>query len=205
MIESAAQLGCGATTILRRLRLFGIPVRPRGPSPHRETSGLAWSPAVAYAVGLIATDGNLSRDGRHISVVSKDLDLLETLCRCLGLRVSVSEPDLRPPIREPRVGQPALHRLDADQRSEAHGPLWSRSGASAERSQNDLASAQRQARIAGHSPLDVLRPRGPLPCSQAGHSRALLARDAIRSTWCWAPAWRNWQTRGAQNAVPARA
>jgi hypothetical protein len=90
LVQLAVRLGCGATTILRRLRRFGIPVRPRGPSPRRETSGLVWSPGVSYAVGLIATDGNLSRDGRHLSVVSKDLDLLETLCRCLGLRVSIS-------------------------------------------------------------------------------------------------------------------
>ena len=88
--EVASRLGCGATTISRRLRLFMIRVRPRGPLPLRDVSGLVWSPEVAYAVGLIATDGNLSRDGRHITVVSKDLDLLETLRRCFGLRVSVS-------------------------------------------------------------------------------------------------------------------
>jgi hypothetical protein len=59
--------------------------------PFREARDFVWTPPVAYAIGLIATDGNLSRDGRHISVVSKDLDQLETLRRCLGLRVSVSE------------------------------------------------------------------------------------------------------------------
>jgi hypothetical protein len=49
-----------------------------------------WSPEVAYAVGLIATDGCLSRDGRHVTVSSKDTDLLETLRQCLGLRASVT-------------------------------------------------------------------------------------------------------------------
>ena len=91
MREIAARLGCGPTTIARCLRRFGIEARPRGPAPLRDGSGMSWSSAVAYAIGLMATDGNLSRDGRHISVVSKDLDLLEALRRCLGLRVAISE------------------------------------------------------------------------------------------------------------------
>jgi hypothetical protein len=41
-------------------------------------------------VGLIATDGNLSTDGRHMTVTSKDPDLLETLRRCLQLRTAIS-------------------------------------------------------------------------------------------------------------------
>jgi len=90
LIELATRLGCSATTTSRRLRQFGIPARPRGPMPLRQAGDFVWSPPVAYAIGLIATDGNLSRDGRHISVVSKDLDQLEALRRCLGLRVSIS-------------------------------------------------------------------------------------------------------------------
>lgn len=34
-----------------------------------------WSANFAYAVGLITSDGNLSKDGRHISFTSKDLEL----------------------------------------------------------------------------------------------------------------------------------
>ncbi len=34
-----------------------------------------WSPELAYVVGLIATDGNMSSDGRHITFTSKDLEL----------------------------------------------------------------------------------------------------------------------------------
>ena len=90
MRELGTRLGCGVTTISRRLHRFKIPARPRGPAPLRDASGFAWPP-VAYAIGLIATDGNLSRDGRHMSVVSKDVDLLETLRRCLTLRVAISE------------------------------------------------------------------------------------------------------------------
>ena len=38
-----------------------------------------------YFVGLIATDGNLSSDGRHIDITSKDLIFLETIKKKLGL------------------------------------------------------------------------------------------------------------------------
>ncbi len=47
---------------------------------------IKWSPEFAYAVGLIATDGNLSSDGRHLEITSKDLQLLNTFRRCLGLK-----------------------------------------------------------------------------------------------------------------------
>src|SRR5712692_9034448 len=64
--EIAARVGCAPITILRRLRRFGIPTRPRGPSHQAKTlnGDTKWSPNLAYAVGLIATDGNLSGDGR---------------------------------------------------------------------------------------------------------------------------------------------
>ena len=44
-----------------------------------------WSPELAYAIGLIATDGNLSTDGRHIEFTSKDIQLLKTFKKCLKL------------------------------------------------------------------------------------------------------------------------
>jgi hypothetical protein len=44
---------------------------------------MAWSPELAYAVGLTATDGCLSRDRRHITFDSKDLPLVETYLRCV--------------------------------------------------------------------------------------------------------------------------
>lgn len=44
---------------------------------------MVWSPALAYAVGLIATDGCLSVDGRHIVFVSKDEDLVRTFLECV--------------------------------------------------------------------------------------------------------------------------
>lgn len=42
-----------------------------------------WSPELAYAVGLITTDGNLSSDGRHISFTSKDKEQIENFLGCL--------------------------------------------------------------------------------------------------------------------------
>jgi hypothetical protein len=84
----ATQLECSPTTILRRLRRFGISPRHRGPGPGRNTP-LAWSAEAAYAVGLAATDGNLSSDGRHMSFISKDRDLVETFRRCLELTTLV--------------------------------------------------------------------------------------------------------------------
>lgn len=47
---------------------------------------IRWSNELAYAVGLIATDGNLSKDGRHIELTSKDTEQLETFKRCLKLK-----------------------------------------------------------------------------------------------------------------------
>ncbi len=46
---------------------------------------IQWSPQFAYAIGLITSDGSLSKDGRHISFTSKDRDLAELFKRCLGI------------------------------------------------------------------------------------------------------------------------
>lgn len=45
---------------------------------------LEWSDTMAYVVGLLATDGNLSRDGRHLAFDSGDLELIRTFLACLG-------------------------------------------------------------------------------------------------------------------------
>ena len=41
---------------------------------------------MAYAIGLITTDGNLSSDGRHFDFTSNDVDLIETFKHCLNLK-----------------------------------------------------------------------------------------------------------------------
>lgn len=56
----------------------------RGPKPKGRVDR-TWRPELAYAVGLIAADGSLSKNGRHINFTSKDVDLIETYQKCLGL------------------------------------------------------------------------------------------------------------------------
>ena len=51
---------------------------------------IKWSPQIAYVVGLLVTDGNLSSDGRHLIMVSKDVQLLETFKECLNLKNKIS-------------------------------------------------------------------------------------------------------------------
>jgi hypothetical protein len=88
--QIASRISCGVITILRRLRRLGVPIRQRGPRLTAPRSPVSWSPDLAWAVGVLATDGNLSRDGRHLSIPSKDADLLESLRRCLTLQNSIS-------------------------------------------------------------------------------------------------------------------
>lgn len=56
----------------------------RGPAPRGQVS-TAWSPNLAYAVGLITTDGSLSKNGRHINLTSKDVDQIVNFKKCLGI------------------------------------------------------------------------------------------------------------------------
>ena len=44
-----------------------------------------WSNKFAYAIGVLATDGNLSPDGRHLNLTSKDMELIIKFKDCLGL------------------------------------------------------------------------------------------------------------------------
>lgn len=48
-----------------------------------------WSNNFAYAIGLIASDGNLSADGRHIYFVSVDLALVENLKNALKIDTEI--------------------------------------------------------------------------------------------------------------------
>ena len=61
--EVAKRIGCSETTVRRRLHSQALNVRSRGPR-QREPATVGWTRERAYAVGLLATDGNLSRDGR---------------------------------------------------------------------------------------------------------------------------------------------
>ena len=45
-----------------------------------------WNSTLAYAIGLITTDGSLSCDRRHINFTSKDKQLVQTFMECLELK-----------------------------------------------------------------------------------------------------------------------
>lgn len=60
-----------------------------GVKPQHKTSTV-WSPALAYAVGLLASDGNLSPSGRHINLTSKDKEQIKNFQKCIGRAVTVS-------------------------------------------------------------------------------------------------------------------
>lgn len=49
-----------------------------------------WTRSLAYVIGLLATDGSLSKDGRHITIKSCDLQLIKTFKKCLSLSNKIS-------------------------------------------------------------------------------------------------------------------
>lgn len=51
----------------------------------KKKTEITWNHDLAYVVGLLATDGNLSSDGRHMVLVSKDIEQIKTFKRCLGI------------------------------------------------------------------------------------------------------------------------
>ena len=50
-----------------------------------------WSPTLTYIIGVIATDGNLSPDGRHVNITSKDEALLLDIRNALGLTCQIGK------------------------------------------------------------------------------------------------------------------
>lgn len=97
-IEQISQrLGSAPTTIRRLMAELSITRRPRGPVPGARRVGSRrphekpeWAPELAWAVGLLTADGNLSGNGRSLSITSKDIDLLETARSCLDLTTPIS-------------------------------------------------------------------------------------------------------------------
>lgn len=51
----------------------------------KELENQKWTPYLAYCVGLIATDGCLYKDGRHISFTSADIQLVKLFKSLMGL------------------------------------------------------------------------------------------------------------------------
>lgn len=60
----------------------------RGPKPKRIIKEV-WSSNLAYAVGLLATDGCLAKSGHLIDLTSKDKEQLENFTDCLGLSLKI--------------------------------------------------------------------------------------------------------------------
>ncbi|MFH0906767.1 MAG: hypothetical protein ABIC36_02055 [bacterium] len=61
------------------------------PKPKLPFKNFKWTPKLAYIVGLLATDGNLSGDGRHIIMCSSDKSLLRTFRSCLDLKNKIGK------------------------------------------------------------------------------------------------------------------
>lgn len=61
----------------------------RGPKPRR-TADPEWTSELAYICGLMASDGCLISDGRHLNLTSTDVPLLRTFKRCLGLKGKIT-------------------------------------------------------------------------------------------------------------------
>lgn len=57
----------------------------------KEKANRKWSPKLAYAIGLLATDGCLSSDGRHFDLTSMDIDQLNNFLYCLNLKNKIGK------------------------------------------------------------------------------------------------------------------
>ena len=89
--EIAARVGLAATTISRRFKDIDLCARRRGPRARGDfaVAPLEWTADRAYAVGLIATDGNLSRKPGRVSITSNDVDLLDAVRQRLDLSAQI--------------------------------------------------------------------------------------------------------------------
>lgn len=79
------------STVRKDLRVRFPPPAHFMPKPKLPDKNFKWTPELAYVVGLLTTDGNLSKDGRHIIMRSSDLQLLRTFKKCLNLTNKISE------------------------------------------------------------------------------------------------------------------
>ncbi|HLA49505.1 MAG TPA: LAGLIDADG family homing endonuclease [Candidatus Saccharimonadales bacterium] len=63
--------------------------RRGGREPYKKI--YAWNPLIAYVAGLIASDGCLSNDGRHLNLTSNDLEILNIVIQILDLKVKIGQ------------------------------------------------------------------------------------------------------------------
>jgi len=62
----------------------------RGPKPKGKVK-IKWSRHFAYAIGLLVSDGNLSPNGRHITLVSADKEMLLNFMKALDIKVTIGD------------------------------------------------------------------------------------------------------------------
>ncbi len=62
----------------------------RGPKPKGKVK-IKWSANFAYAIGLIATDGCVSGNGRTVAFVSKDLEQIKNFMACLKIKNKIGK------------------------------------------------------------------------------------------------------------------
>ncbi|MCX6736364.1 MAG: hypothetical protein NTZ13_04750 [Candidatus Parcubacteria bacterium] len=62
----------------------------RGPKP-KGVVKIKWSADFAYAIGLIVTDGSLSKDGRHVNFTSKDEEQIDNFQKALGTSYQIGK------------------------------------------------------------------------------------------------------------------
>ena len=73
--------------IPRKLVYFLHMSRRGGREPYKKI--YAWNSQIAYVAGVIASDGCLSNNGRHLNVTSTDMEMLENVRKILDLRVKI--------------------------------------------------------------------------------------------------------------------
>jgi len=53
--------------------------------PREHKVDITWSPSLSYVIGIIASDGNVSSNLRHLNITSKDYEMLHNIKVILGL------------------------------------------------------------------------------------------------------------------------
>lgn len=56
------------------------------PGPKPKVIDTSWRPDLAYVVGVIASDGNLGRDGLYVDITSKDREMLKIILKILDMQ-----------------------------------------------------------------------------------------------------------------------
>lgn len=64
----------------------------RGPVP-KKIVDTKWSANLVYAMGLLATDGCLGKDGLWVDLTSKDKEQLKNFNKCLGINMKIGVKD----------------------------------------------------------------------------------------------------------------